>query len=60
MTSKKISPLKTGSLTVLLPGMYSGRCQILKNDLVQIQKKHILLRYKIAYKYEHYVIYGLK
>ncbi|WP_141241557.1 hypothetical protein [Methanosarcina spelaei] len=29
-------------------------------DLVRIQKKHMPLRYKIAYKYEYYVIYGLK
>lgn len=30
------------------------------DDLVRIQKKHMPLRYKIAYKYEYYVIYGLK
>ncbi|AKB48860.1 SAM-dependent methyltransferase [Methanosarcina sp. Kolksee] len=30
------------------------------NDLVRIQKKHMPLRYKIAYEYEYYAIYGLK
>jgi ubiquinone/menaquinone biosynthesis C-methylase UbiE len=30
------------------------------DDLVGIQKKYMPFRYKIAYKYEYYVIYGLK
>jgi len=30
------------------------------DDLVGIQKKHMPFRYKVAYKYEYYTIYGLK
>ncbi|AKB59504.1 class I SAM-dependent methyltransferase [Methanosarcina barkeri] len=30
------------------------------DDLMRIQKKHMPPRYKIAYEYEYYMIYGLK